>query len=63
MSLSIEEVKRKEKKLRSNIRKMLEDFCEETGMRFKEENKITAHYDVEERKGLYNIWLDLRNPF
>jgi len=59
------EIKRaieKKKVLEKDIKLIIQNYCEQTGLKFNKIN-ILSFYDVEESKGLHNITMEIRNPF
>lgn len=60
--MNINQAKVIKKELEENIRELLQECCEETGLKFSK-IEIFSHYDVEPSRGKYNIYLNIRNPF
>jgi len=50
------------KELEQDIKKLLQNYCEETGLKFGK-IEISSFYDIETIKGKYNIQLNVKNPF
>ena len=54
---------KKKEELEKNINKLLQDFCEESGLQLGEKIEISSFYDQETVKGTYLICLNIKNPF